>query len=979
MTDFIPPKMVTRPALRDPEWWTSIAVDLASLNVPRLAVDLGKFLKTKEVNVHKELALLYNESFIRCLNSYKQDLLEFKPIKHEITDEEILTFDPKFPMAFVYFQKLLSELIDKSKSEYDDNTETLIYNIRENFGKYFEEIRKWDSDKYSSVNKFIDMLNEDLDTIEGKMIRHTRSILERVGFEPLPIDTSITLWEIYITPSARYWDDVTENKNEPETCLEVPNLIEAMLDVIDKSPSPIILHGQPGHGKTSTVSMFVHAVINYDIANEYPKPFNILMYEFKDLGRLDLPELLILQRVTPFITDETFFIGKRTIMILDGMDERQVIDNDDIYLKDFIRNLFNLSVRLNKHENTKFNLILTGRSQFVKFIQHTFVHRYHQYEIIDFTPTQVSKWLYKYSNTKKIVPALNYNKFSEMKISELVHQPILLTICSLLLSDPKGKQLIEELDNRRLTRGMIFEKIIKFTYEKKWQIQPNRSALPDEYSYNRLLRIVSFVLYKKRLEIIKIGELVDELKNHNNLYNLDIVKLRESIEPILKNLAISFFFKGFEENAFSFIHKSINDYLVSEAILDLLVESTAIYDPQRIDKTCDKFAEDIYNVLGVDILSPEAHRGLIRDIVEIRRNDANKLFQPLVSFFQLAQSHTYLTKHGVDQNENPLITDANVLYGLMEVIIAIFLSFETSKRKEYYKDGCLKIFDDRYQFYKLLSLMEASHVYFYRFDLPYINLENSFVGNTDLTLVNLRNSNLAGSDFQNCVFKRANLSSSLMNYCRVIFTTFQSARLDNAISEGAIIFNTDFRGANMRNINLKSSTMNFVDFNKSDLTNADLSLCKITNTNMDSAKLVNAKLFNADIRNSYLAYVDLRKARLSEISMSEVILNNAYLLDADLSNSSLTNINLTNANLYNADLTNAELINTNLENAFLKNSRLINATLIGVKFNNADFTNANLTGTVLRNVDLRYTRGLTREQISKAYVHHTTLTPHRLN
>ena len=77
MSEFLPPKKIIRPALKDPEWWTSIAVNLASLNLPSTVVDLGKFLKKEEVNVYR-LAQLYNDSFIRCLETFEQSKMVLK-------------------------------------------------------------------------------------------------------------------------------------------------------------------------------------------------------------------------------------------------------------------------------------------------------------------------------------------------------------------------------------------------------------------------------------------------------------------------------------------------------------------------------------------------------------------------------------------------------------------------------------------------------------------------------------------------------------------------------------------------------------------------------------------------------------------------------------------------------------------------------------------------------------------------------------
>jgi len=259
-------------------------------------------------------------------------------------------------------------------------------------------------------------------------------------YEPLPIDPDLTLWQIYVPPRARYWKDEIKDKKE-KNGKEIPNLISSIFDNIEpvssnsgdaepassipeKSIFPIVIHGQPGHGKTSTVRMLTHAIVARQEEEKRKKRTHVLMYEFKNLGRLDVnDEIQILNKRTPFIKDESFFHGKNTVLILDGMDERQITDGSDIALKDFVRNMFRLSGEINRRKDSRLNLILTGRSQFVKQIQAAFNTDYHLYEIEDFSRMQIEKWLGKYCVSKKIEPPLQYEKLADRHLKDLMGQP----------------------------------------------------------------------------------------------------------------------------------------------------------------------------------------------------------------------------------------------------------------------------------------------------------------------------------------------------------------------------------------------------------------------------------------------------------------------------------------------------------------------------------------------------------------------------
>ena len=177
------------------------------------------------------------------------------------------------------------------------------------------------------------------------------------------------------------------------------------------------------------------------------------------------------------------------------MDERHITDGTNDALKGFIRNLFDLSERLNKKSDTKLNLIFTGRSQFVNKIQSAFNADYHLYSINDFSKDQVIKWLDKYSIIKEIEPPLTYDDLCSKRLEELIHQPILLTISAMMLSDKEGNKLVSEFSERIISKGNIYRTIIKWTFRKKWHKKPSFSDFPNEEKYTRFLQVIAFILF----------------------------------------------------------------------------------------------------------------------------------------------------------------------------------------------------------------------------------------------------------------------------------------------------------------------------------------------------------------------------------------------------------------------------------------------------------------------------------------------------
>jgi hypothetical protein len=662
---------------------------------------------------------------------------------------------------------------------------------------------------------------------DKEVSEYIKKTLEEIYNDPLPIDRddkNLTLLKIYVTPSAKYRSDKEQNKNDDKTLIEIPNLIESLLESIETSRSPIIIHGQPGHGKTSSVRMLTQAIVAAEQEKSKSERSIVLMYEFKNLGRLDDNEIQVLSRRTPFVKDESFFHGKNTVLILDGLDERQITDGNDQPLEGFIRRLFELSERINKEKNSRLNLILTGRSQFVKDIRRAFTSAYHLFEIKDFSQEQVERWLEKYCETKKIDPPITYQNFTDKHLQDLIHQPILLTVSAMMLADKYGQKLIGDLQGT-ISRGDIYRTIITWTYQRKWQCHPNCAALPKEEDYRKFLQILAFILFRHGEEKIKISTLIDALKQDNKLYDLEIVKNNsdESIKDICRHLAVSFFFRGLEENAFSFIHKSIKDYLIAEAIFELLKEATEKFKPKKIEKSCDDMAHDIYFILGKSGLSPEDHIPFLKDIIASQKEAAKEMFTPLEAFFKLAQEHVYLIEHGrkrQDDNANPLITEANVLSGLLYMLTNIFHSLSEDEKKEFYADGYLRLFEQKDSFYKFISLLNSELLGFQirRFDLNSLDLSDAILSGVNLT---------------GAILSDAILSNTVLNDA-----VLRDAILIRANLRGASLFGTILSIADLFGANLKESRLSMVNFGGAYLGRADLTgVIGLTHEQLKSARI----------------------------------------------------------------------------------------------------------------------------------------------
>jgi pentapeptide repeat protein len=116
--------------------------------------------------------------------------------------------------------------------------------------------------------------------------------------------------------------------------------------------------------------------------------------------------------------------------------------------------------------------------------------------------------------------------------------------------------------------------------------------------------------------------------------------------------------------------------------------------------------------------------------------------------------------------------------------------------------------------------------------------------------------------------------------------------------------------------------------------------------------------------------VNLARADLYLSTLGDARLNSACLADADLSESKLSGAELSRACLDFADLSCANLALANLSYASLASANLDGANLYSARLKGADLSEARLNG-----ADLRWTSGLTREQIESAWIDERTALP----
>ena len=219
-----------------------------------------------------------------------------------------------------------------------------------------------------------------------------------------------------------------------------------------------------------------------------------------------------------------------------------------------------------------------------------------------------------------------------------------------------------------------------------------------------------------------------------------------------------------------------------------------------------------------------------------------------------------------------------------------------------------------------------------RADLSRANLSRAELCNADLSRANLYGTNLSGANLSGANLNRANLY-------------------------GANLSGANLSGANLSGANLSIDFQNKANLSEADLSEADLCRANLYGAKLNRANLSEADLSGADLNRADLNRADLSRANLSEtylirVDLSKAKLNGAKLEGANLSRANLSEADLSGADLIRADLSGAKLSGANLNGAELEGANLIGADLIGAKLSRAKLEGANLIGADLSGTDL---------------------------
>ena len=187
-------------------------------------------------------------------------------------------------------------------------------------------------------------------------------------------------------------------------------------------------------------------------------------------------------------------------------------------------------------------------------------------------------------------------------------------------------------------------------------------------------------------------------------------------------------------------------------------------------------------------------------------------------------------------------------------------------------------------------------------DLSKAKLNGAELNGAELNGANLIGADLREVDLGGANLSEADLSGANLNRTDLSRTNLSRARLRRASLIGADLSKADLSRANLSKARLSRASLIGADLSKVDLREVDLSRADLREVDLGGANLSRADLSGANLSGINLSRADLSRTNLNRANLTGANLTEVDLTEASLSGTDLSGADLTGANLNDLNL-----------------------------------------------------------------------------
>lgn len=653
----------------------------------------------------------------------------------------------------------------------------------------------------------------------------------------------------------------------------------------------LLLHGEPGIGKSSLVKMIAATMVSPEKTNGLVAFIELHRLSFSDKeSALSVVEKYI-EKQYPWFFDDTYE-GKR-LLIIDGLDEirYKVYENSIELARDLA--VCNWTV--------PWVGIISGRSQVVKKAAEDV--RGEELEILPL-------FLDEYELAKRAAEAedpenllkedlreLYWNKLMDAfgieyqmpitnaRFDELSKSPLLLFLVVWTIKHADSK--FEDFKNT----AELYDTIFRHIYTREY----NRASEQEQYfkkreylQYQQMLHFLGGCAYKDNSRSIAIGSIYEYCKCMGQAELCENwIQLHKKDNP--SKLVLLFFLReehnemDWQQSEIEFIHKTFYEYLAAIAVLEFLYQITK-------EPFTEKQLKMMFYLFSNNTLADE----ILKFMDEIIQNESLIVDDTKITRKSFAGVLTHVFTWGFNTNYPFFTSGADPKGERIEVnsyqkCLEKIRTYETNLEKML--EMHVKSSDDDSE----EDSIELSCAEFSKANMMWWVFDNAQMNES-----HFEESIISGASFKNCMMQRAVFLSSIgdraefrnadlrdadfsgaqlaaANFTDAILekTVFELAELEGAYFCNTVLQETRFASTDLTAANFDQAILINADFHDADLTRADLSDIKIESANwdnciMEGAKLNGVKLVQFDLKDpniiEMLAEADLEYADWTGVS-----------------------------------------------------------------------------------------------------------------
>ena len=715
----------------------------------------------------------------------------------------------------------------------------------------------------------------------------------------------------------------------------------------------LLLHGQPGDGKTTFCKKAVYAHCFEGWLVDAPHVLHINLNKSKNGGileenKLNLPQILCIKNAgwkNSFFCDPTE-LEEGTLVILDGYDELFADLAGDGDANTFAK--FCESIR--KYIRFfSWNVIITSRTMCIKR-ELDEKARELGCRVASFAP--LMDWQQEMVVDRMIELDRKRGMEDDARKIEVYQTDVL----------PKLREV--ERMNEFLSIPILFRMIVKCKFKAE------DASITEAELYGKLFH--NLMEYRgmtdeKEWKLIKAYE---SLAGRIFDFNDDVCPFDPALDGEKKELTYLFLTKneratekdaadgvggeelmasgkgGSKEGYLGFLHPSFRQYFLARYLVSSIMKA----DPN--DRT--EFMT-FFKSLRARRITEALVWQFVRELSEVKGVKGKDPFVSCDPDGPVTATHVKKTRYCLNIKETYEECAAEETECLPEAeteqkrwVAAEIAVFNLTSALAAMEKGCRKGAADGYKDYKNLLWLLRRGDYFG------IYLEGGNLADCRLGMAFLGNASMAGADLQRAYFSGANLSGVDFTGADLRGAVLKRANLNNAVLKNARIQGANFSGADMTGADLTgvnpdqvSPEMMKAEYGEDGKKMDKEFAYKDSNTDFEGTKLSNAHLTDARLENA-----NFKKANLSGANLAGAYLAGANLVDADLSSADMKAVTLKDANLAGANLMDAWLIDAHLENAHLEGTLLDRAVLKDTVFIDAHLERAHMENAELIGADL---------------------------